>query len=188
MKHFILAVGLTCALSTAAYAQEVFADPAIADGLATVPAVMQDTLNDCLSDESSSRAIRACSKAINASIPNSDIRSQLYIRRALHKMALGRFDGASMDFARAGELSGNADLTALGQGFSAMFSNDLDEAEARFAESQDDTQLAPLAHYGLGMTHHMAGEADEARAEYDRALTLRPDWQAVKDKKATLEK
>ncbi|MEM7728582.1 MAG: tetratricopeptide repeat protein [Pseudomonadota bacterium] len=191
MKNYILtatlAVSAALAGATAAHAGETFADPTIADGLAAFPAALQETVSDCLNGESSSRAIRACSKTIRASVPNDELRAHLYTRRALHKMALGRFDDAASDFSRAGNLSGNSDLGSLGQGFAAMMDKDLTTAQASFRMSAEDAATAPLAEYGLGLTHQMAGETDEARNAYERALTLRPGWDAVTERMDALD-
>ncbi|MGB3454792.1 MAG: tetratricopeptide repeat protein [Litorimonas sp.] len=183
MKTLILSATVMLATATAAHANEVFADPLIADGLASVPAGLQQTLEDCLSEDSSSRAIRACTKTLRAAPPNDDLRANLYTRRALHKMALGRFDEAATDFDRAGAVSGAEDMAALGQGFAAMMDRDLASAKSVF-EAKPGT---PLAAYGLGLTHQMAGNDAEARKAYERALELRPGWVAVTDRMDALD-
>jgi tetratricopeptide (TPR) repeat protein len=174
-------------LASTAQANETFGNPALADGLSSIPASLQQTLSQCLSEDSSSRAIRACTKTIRASAPNADARAHLYTRRALHKMALGRFDDAAGDFDRAADLSGNDDLGTLGQGFAAMMDQDLTTAMASFESSNDNAATAPLAEYGLGLTYQMAGDSDEARKAYERALELRPGWTAVSERVEQLD-
>ena len=188
MKKIFLSASLILATATAAQANEVYADPVFADGLTSTSATVQEWIDDCLSEISSSKAIRACSKLIKGAPPKDDLKANLYTRRALHKMSLGRFDDASTDFRRAGEFSENSDMAALGNGFAAMFQNDLETARHQFAESQDTEQLAPLAAYGMGLTYEMDGDAEAARAAYEDALELRPSWDAVQEKVTDLDK
>lgn len=188
MKHLLLSAGLVLALTTTASANETFANPDIANGLSSAPTEAQATLQDCLAPESSSRAIRACSKVLKMSVPNDEIRGELYTRRALHRMALGRLNDAARDFERAADLKGNDDLANLGQGFAAILQKDAVTARARFEDCGHRGEVASLAQYGLGLTYQMSGEATEALAAYRRALDLRPDWNLVADQIATLEK
>lgn len=187
MKKILLSASLVLATATASHANEVFADPVFANGMTSTSSVVQEWIDDCLSEASSSKAIRACSKLIKAAPPKDDVKANLYTRRALHKMSLGRFEEASSDFRRAGDLSENADMASLGNGFTAMFKNDLETARTSFAESRDTDTLAPLAAYGLGLTHEMDGNTEAARAAYEDALKLRPNWGTVQQKVSVLE-
>lgn len=187
MKKILLSAGLVLATTAAAQATEVYADPVFADGLSSTSSVVQEWIDDCLADESSSKAIRACSKLIKAAPPRDDVKASLYTRRALHKMALGRFDDAAFDFQRSGEMSDSAEMATLGTGFAAMFQNDLETARTSFAESQDTERLAPLAAYGMGLTYEMNGDKTAARAAYEDALELRPDWKTVQEKVTELD-
>jgi len=187
MKSLILSAGLTLALVGTASANETFSNTSMANGISSVSSASQVTLNDCLSEDSSSRTIRACSRAIRNAAPNDQVRAQLYTRRALHRMALGRHDDAATDFTRAGQLTENSGLESLGHGFAAMMNNDLTTARRKFEDCNNQGNIAPLAEYGLGLTYQMAGETDEARDAYARALTLRPGWVAVAEQMATLQ-
>lgn len=187
MKALYIAAGLILATATAASATETFTNASITNSLSAVPVAAQVDLNDCLSTESSSRAIRACSKTIRAAQPNDDVRAHLYTRRALHRMALGRYDDAASDFTRAGELKDDDGLELLGHGFTAMMQNDLSKARRKFEDCNNRGKIAPIAEYGLGLTYQMAGETLEAREAYQRALSLRPNWTAVTEQMATLE-
>lgn len=186
MKTFLLSAGIVLAMSATAAASETFPNALLSDGLSAVPSPAQASLNDCVSLDSSSRAIRACTKALRAAAPNNDVRSQLYTRRALHQMALGRHDDAAQDFTRAGDLANDTGLESLGHGFAAMMENDLTTARRKFEDCNKQGGIAPLAEYGLGLTHQMAGETDAARDAYARALSLRPGWVAVTEQMATL--
>jgi Tfp pilus assembly protein PilF len=104
----------------------------------------------------------------------------------LHQLALGRHDDAAKDFSRAGILSDDLAIESLGHGFAAMMDNDLATARRKFEDCNNQGSIAPLAEYGLGLTHQMAGETDAAREAYTRALTLRPGWVAVSEQMATL--
>lgn len=188
MKKILLSASLVLATASAAQANEVFADPVFADGLTSTSAVVQEWIDDCLAETSSSKAIRACSKLIKAAPPKDDVKASLYTRRALHKMSLGRFDDASIDFRRAGDMSDTTEMANLGNGFAAMFNNDLETARIKFAETNEAARLAPLAAYGLGLTHEMEGDTDAARDAYEDALELRPDWKTVQDKVTELDK
>jgi Tfp pilus assembly protein PilF len=187
MKTILLSAGLVLAFVGTAAASETFPNASIATGLDTVQSPAQATLDACLSMESSSRAIRACTKTLRASAPNDGVRSQLYTRRALHQMALGRHENAAEDFTRAGDLANDRGLESLGHGFAAMMENDLTTARRKFEDCNNQGRHAPLAEYGLGLTYQMAGETAAARDAYVRALTLRPGWAAVTEQMATLE-
>ncbi|MGB6230401.1 MAG: hypothetical protein WBF53_09785 [Litorimonas sp.] len=187
MKAFYLAGAFTFAAAFSAHATtDGLSNPAL-DGLSAISADAQADLVTCLSNESSSRAIRACTKSLRAATPDEGVRAHLYTRRALHRMALGRFDDASEDFGRAGDLQGHEGLSQMGEGFAALMEQDLATARARFEDCQGAEGLAPLAAYGLGLTHQMAGDAESARTAYQSALTLRPGWTAVAEQMATLE-
>lgn len=187
MKTFLLSAGLVLAMTGTATASETFSNTLTATGMNAVSSPAQASLNNCLSLESSSRAVRACTKALRASAPKDDVRSQLYTRRALHQMALGRHDDAAQDFTRAGDLANDTGLESLGHGFAAMMENDLTTARRKFEDCNNQGGIAPLAEYGLGLTHQMAGETDAARDAYARALSLRPGWVAVTEQMATLD-
>lgn len=180
-----LAAALTLATSATAFATERL--EAIGSGLSTISPEAQTDLTRCLSDESSSRAVRSCTKSLRAATPNDDVRAHIYTRRALHRLALGRFDDASGDFSRAAELKGDASLASVGDGFAAMMDSDLSTAREKFKDCSQSASVAPLAAYGLGLTHQMAGETLEARDAYQQALTLRPGWDAVEVQIETLE-
>mgnify|MGYP001110182406 CR=1 FL=1 len=187
MKTILLSAGFVLAMTVTTSASETFPNATLANGLNVLPSPAQASMNDCLSTESSSRAVRACTKALRASAPNADVRSQLYTRRALHQMALGRHDNAAEDFSRAGDLANDRGLESLGHGFAAMMDNDLTTARRKFKDCNNHGNVAPLAEYGLGLTHQMAGETEAARDAYTRALNLRPGWVAVSEQMATLE-
>lgn len=187
MKSLLFAAGLTLALTGTAFANGTSSNTAISSGISSVSSTAQTNLNHCLGTDSSSRAIRACTHAIRSASPNKDVRAQLYTRRALHRMALGRHDDAAVDFTRAGRLSEDQGLETLGHGFAAMMNHDLTTARTKFEDCNNQGKIAPLAEYGLGLTFQMAGETDEAREAYSRALNLRPGWTAVSEQMATLE-
>lgn len=187
MKSLYLAAGLVLATAVATSATETFSNSSIANSLNTVPAAAQADIDDCLSTESSSRAVRACSKAIRAAQPSNEVRAHLYTRRALHRMALGRYDDAAGDFTRAGELKNDESLELLGHGFTAMMQNDLAKARRKFEDCNNRGKIAPIAEYGLGLTYQMAGAKVDARNAYERALSLRPGWTAVAEQMASLE-
>ncbi|GHB03544.1 hypothetical protein GCM10009069_27720 [Algimonas arctica] len=182
MKTLLLSATLVLAMTGTAAANETLTPT----GLNAVQSPAHAALNDCLSVDSSSRAVRACTKALRASAPKADVRSQLYARRALHQMALGRQDNAVKDFTRAGDLANDRGLESIGHGFAAMMSNDLTTARRKFEDCNDQSRHAPLAEYGLGLTYQMSGETDAARDAYARALSLRPGWTAVTEQMATL--
>lgn len=187
MKTVLIAAGLVLALTGTSMASETRPSASILSNLSAVQSPAQAALNNCLSKDSTSRAVRACTKALRASRPNDDVRSHLYTRRALHQMAMGRHDNAAQDFTRAGDLTNNTELESLGHGFAAMMDNDLTTARRKFEDCNNQGRIAPLAEYGLGLTHQMAGETDAARRAYARALTLRPGWVAVSEQMATLD-
>ncbi|GLQ21282.1 tetratricopeptide repeat protein [Algimonas porphyrae] len=187
MKAFFLAAGLALATATTAAAVETFPDSGIAYGLSTGTATSQGLLSDCMSEDSSSRAIRACTKVLRAAGPDETIRAHILSRRGLHKMALGRFDDAATDFTRAGDLADHEGLATLGQGFAAMLDNDLMAARGHFEDCSNRGSVAPLAEYGLGLTYQMAGDTVKARQAYQRALDLRPGWDAVAVQMETLD-
>lgn len=167
-------------LAAPAHAQtaETFSDPLVQSGLSQTSSQSQIIMRDCLSPDSSSRAVRACTKAIKASVAVPEIRSELYAKRGLHQLNMGRFAKASRDFAAAGRLDGENALAALGAGFTALREERLAEARAYFDRCRDDEAAFALAQYGVGMSYQMEGRAEDARAAYRHALELRPGWQA----------
>lgn len=181
-SHRLAALCSAAALFVAApvSANEMVANSLVATG--SQPAMV----SDCLSDDSSSRAIRACTKFIKAAVPDAEVRSGLHVRRGLHQLALGRYDKASDDFDQAARLNGNDDFARLGQGFAAMMDQDLMTARRKFEDCANRGGTASLAEYGLGLTFQMAGQTDAAREAYQRALVLRPGWSAVTEQLRSL--
>ena len=167
-------------LAAPAFAQnaETFSDPLIQSGLSQASSQSQIIMQDCLAPDSSSRAVRACTKAIRASVAVPEIRADLYAKRGLHQLNMGRFAKASTDFATAGRLDGENALAALGAGFTALRQERLAEARAYFAECQGHEGANALAQYGVGMSYQMEGRAEDARKAYRQALQLRPGWEA----------
>ena len=175
-------------LSGAAHAQsaETFADPAITNGLSTLPGSALRDARDCLSAEGTSRAVRACTKTLKMAAPLPEVKAELYARRGLSHLSLGRYAKAAADFQAAARMDGGNKMAALGEGFAAMMRDDHATALARFSDCADDDGVAALSAYGTAMSHHMQGNIDDARAAYAQALSLRPGWDAVEEQLALL--
>lgn len=187
MKALTLAAGLILATSTSALASDMSPIPGVSYGVNAGSAATNALLEQCLSEDSSSRAIRSCTKLLRAAGPNETVRAQILARRGLHKMAMGRFEEATTDFTRSGDLADHEGLATLGQGFAAMLDNDIVTAKAKFEDCNNAGEIAPLAEYGLGMTYQMSGDQDRARLAFERALELRPGWDAAEEQMALLD-
>ena len=181
MKNILSSILLVGALGAgSAYASDLHSDTLISAGTSTVSETDLKHMRQCLYSDAqiaSSRSIRACSKAIKASVPNYQIRSDLYARRGLLQLSAGRFDMASRDFETAARLNGEHEFAFLGQGFSALMQQQYAEAENFFSDCKGHDFTAPLASYGLAMTYELKGEKSRALQEYKNASALRPDWQ-----------
>ena len=191
MSLFKLAV-LTAASSLlfvgGAHAQvgETFADPSIANGLSQLDSATLRDARDCLSADGTSRAVRACTKTLRATAPIPEIRSELYARRGISQLSMGRHDKAADDFARSAKLDGDNMMAALGDGFTALLQRDADRAMARFSDCAEDEGVAALSAYGMGLAHEIRGDVDAARAAYRTALAQRPGWDLVAEQLASL--
>lgn len=177
---------MSCCLACAgaANANEVFSDNSVTSpfGAASL-SVAQDFLNCVNADTqiASSKAIRACTKAYQASAPQYALRSEILTRRGLLQLSNGDFKKASRDFKKASELSEDNNLANLGSGFAALLQNDTSTALARFKDCDDHGDVAPLAAYGLALAFEQIGKTDSAAEAYQRALGLKPDWPAAKE-------
>ena len=190
-KSITLSVAFAASLTFlpgAAHAQsaETFADPAIANGLSTLPSEAVRDARDCLSAEGTSRAVRACTKTLKIAAPLPKVRAKLHARRGLSQLALGRYAKAAADFQTAGRMDGDNMMAALGEGFAALMREDHATALARFSDCADSENVAALSAYGMAMSHRMQGNLEDARAAYAQALSLRPGWDAVEAQLATL--
>ena len=185
MKNIFYTTVLTCAVCFGtASAEDLASSGLVSSDNITVSQTDMKHLSDCLSSEMqnvSSRSVRACSKAIKASIPDFEIRSDLYARRGLLQLSAGRFEKASRDFDSADRLNGKHEFASLGQGFSAMMMKDYDVAEAYFMDCKDHEGTASLASYGLGMTYELMGDKTRALEAYEKAAKMRPGWSAPQD-------
>lgn len=161
-------------------------DPVQAIQMRDVTQAQQDMIEDCFTEQSSSRAIRACSDFIRQSVPDNNVRAGLHMRRGLHQLAMGRLDKAGADFERAAVLSDQDDFARLGQGFVAVMNQDLTMARAQFRDCSKTKATAPLAEYGLGLTYQIAGDTDKAKDAYERAVELRPGWELANKQLDTL--
>ena len=142
---------------------------------------MQDLVDQCTTDASSARAVLACTE-LSRHADSDTLQGQIIAKRALHRVALGNHAAAASDFDRAAQLTQDPAMASLGTAFAAVSDRDLATAQARFEDCGAQGSLASVAHYGLGLTHDMAGRPDEARASFQQALALRPDWDVAAEK------
>ncbi len=176
MKNAFLTttLGLTF-MATSAHAGEY----RMTDGLADVPAASIEAYETCVNaQEGTSKAIRACTKTIKHSVPNKELRSNLYLKRGLLNLDAGDYKDAARDFKSAGKLNRYNEYATLGAGFSAMMREDYRAALDSFNDCGAHNSTAPLAMYGRAMTKEMQGDRDGAKADYKRAAELKPGWQA----------
>ena len=173
-----------------AHANEVFSDNSITSGLSGVDNESIQNLRDCLNadtDVASSRSIRACTKAYQASIPSYKLRSEILTRRGLLQFSNGKFDKAARDFKKASKLSSDNNLANLGGGFAALMKHDTQSAKAKFQDCDKNGKLAPLAAYGLALSLEQDGDTQAAKQAYQRALDLKPGWAAAQENLANLQ-
>lgn len=191
MKIVLITTCLALAFATgSAHANEVFSDASLSSGLSGVDVQAAKNLRHCLNADTevaSSRSIRACTKAYQASIPSYELRSEILTRRGLLQFSNGKFDKAARDFMKASKLSADNNLANLGSGFVALMNNDTQSAKAKFRDCDDHGQLASLAAYGLALAMEQDGETQSAAQAYQRALELRPNWDAAKQNLANLK-
>lgn len=186
MTTAIKATFATAALLLASATTAQAGDPAkLLGGELAGTSEVQRLVDSCEAAESTSRAVRACTKLIKMA-PTSETRGAFTTRRALHRLALGEFERAAADFDRAGRLTGNESLGSLGTGYAALMDSDLTTARAQFEDCTSRAGLAPLAHYGLGLTYQAAGRNADARDSYQEALALRPGWSPAQAQMQTL--
>ncbi len=165
-----------------ASANEVFSDNSITTPFATANPEVAEDLRNCLTADmqlASSKAIRACTKAYKESVPQYALRSEILTRRGLLHLSNGTFEKASHDFQKASKLSNDNNLANLGSGFAALMQNDTATAMARFRDCDDHGDVAPLAAYGLALAFEQSGNPNSALEAYERALVLKPDWDAA---------
>ena len=177
----VASLGASTAMSSSAYANEVFSDNSVSSALSGVSSEAVENLRDCLQSDTqmaSSKAIRACTKAYKASIPVYDIRSDILTRRGLLQLSAGRFDKASRDFKSAAKLNNENEFAYLGKGYAAMMERDYDAAAKYFNDCKTHGKAAPLAIYGLAMTKELSGDMQGAVESYQRAAKMRPNWEA----------
>jgi len=190
MKNILSSILLVGALgSGSAYAGDLHSEGLISSGTSSVSETDLKHMRQCLFSDTqiaASRSIRACSKALKASVPNYQIRSDLYARRGLLQLSAGRFDKASHDFESAARLNDEHEFAYLGQGFSAMMQQQYVEAENFFSDCKGHKETAPLASYGLAMTYELKGDTSRALQEYKNATALRPGWESPRQEYARL--
>ena len=191
MRSVLITTCLAIALASgSAHATEVFSDATVSSGLSGVDARAVENLQNCLeadTEVASSRSIRACTKAYQASIPSYDLRSEILTRRGLLQFSNGKFDKAARDFTKASKLSADNNLANLGYGFAALMENDTQSAKAKFRDCDEQGKLAPLAAYGLALALEQDGETRAAAQAYQKALDLKPDWAAARENLANLK-
>jgi tetratricopeptide (TPR) repeat protein len=132
-------------------------------------------------DAAPSKAIRACTKAYRASIPNYDVKSDILTRRGWLQLSNGEYDRASRDFKSAAKLNNVNEIAYLGEGFTAMMRKDYAKAIDYFNDCMTHNDAAPLAYYGLGMTKELTGDIAGALEAYKQAADMRPDWNAPRE-------
>lgn len=190
MKAILITTCLAVVSATgSAHANEVFSDNSVSSGLASVNVEAVRNLRHCLeanTETASSRSIRACTKAYQASIPSYELRSEILTRRGLLQFSNGRFDKAARDFTKASKLSEDNNLANLGNGFAALMNNETQIAMTKFQDCDNHGQLAPLAAYGLGLALEQDGNKHGAMDAYQQALKLKPGWSVAQENLANL--
>ncbi len=104
-----------------------------------------------------------------------DARSGAYLNLGIALKELGRHDDALLELGRAKKLWPESPEVHLQLGHVQLFSNDLEAAQASFAES---VRLRPddvAGLIGLGMVHSARSEPREALERYRQALILDPE-------------
>jgi len=186
MKKIIInALIATSFAATPALADEIFSDNTITSSLSGANSEAVENLRNCLDADmklASSKAIRACSKAYKASIPNYEIRSEILTRRGLLQLSAGRLDKATRDFKKASMLNDQNEIAVLSQGYAALMAKNYDEAASFFSDCTLNKATAPLANYGLAMTKEMSGDKAGALEAYQKAAELKPTWNAPRAK------
>ena len=175
----ILVVTISAVCALPAFAQS--RGESVTPNISHVNFKISQNLYDCVNtnvEHSSSKAIRACSKAYKAAIPRSDVKSQILMRRGLLQLSAGRFDKASQDFNRAAKLNDESELASLGQGYVALMQQDYAAAAKYFNDCSTNKKAAPIALYGLAMTKENSGDLNGAVETYKAASSIHPEWQA----------
>lgn len=191
MKTMLISTCLAVSLAAgSASATEVYSDNSITSSLAGTNVKAMENLRDCLNADTksvSSKSIRACTKAFKDSAPRYALRSEILARRGLLQLSNGKFEKAARDFSQASELDADNNLASLGFGFSALMQENTEVALAKFKECDEHGRFAPLASYGLGLALEQKGDAAAAAQAYERALALKPGWQAASKNLANLK-
>lgn len=186
MKKFIFTTFVAASFAaTPALADEIFSDNSVTSSLSGTNSEAVENMRNCLNADmeiASSKAIRACSKAYQASIPNYEIRSQIITRRGLLQLSAGRLDKATRDFTKASKLNNDNKIAVLSQGYAALMAKDYDKAAGLFTDTTLDETTAPLANYGLAMSKELSGDKAGAVEAYQKAATLDPSWKAPRAK------
>lgn len=182
MKNILFTTLLVASFgATSAHANEVFTESTVISGLSKTNADAVENYQDCMQAEprlAVDKAIRACTKAYKASIPNHEIRSNLLTRRGWLRLSSGQFDRAIRDFKSAATLNNDNELAFLGEGFAAMLDADYKTAVNYFNDCRTHDQAAPLAIYGLAMTKELTGDKQGAISAYQQASKMSPEWEA----------
>lgn len=121
--------------------------------------------------------LASCTQAIAVSGASQKTKAASYYNRGLIKQKLERFDEARSDYKAAINLDSN-----FGDGYLALASLSMLDGDMQIARQYIESALTKTlrhpayAHYLLG--HALEGDKKyiEARAEYRRALELRPNW------------
>ena len=141
----------------------------------------QSLLDSCITGESSNRAVMACTKLVRQTV-DARVQGELIATRAAHRVAMGNHKAAARDFDHAAALTDDRAMASLSDGFAAIGTRDLATAQARFEDCGKRGDVAPMAAYGLGVTHDMAGRSAEARDSFQQALLLKPEWALAQER------
>ena len=167
MKKILFTTLLVASFGAASsHANEVSSETYLAAG---VNPQATESLRHCLQSDAKlnySKAIRACSKAYKASIPNYDVRSDILTRRGWLSLSAGRFDKASRDFKAASKLNEDNEFAYLGKGYAAMMDKDYVTVAKFFNDCKNNHKAAPIATYGLAMTKELSGDLAGAIKTY----------------------
>ena len=130
-----------------------------------------------------SRDTDPCDDALASAATTKGDRKKTYVNRGIILNRIGNTDMARADFDAALEIDASLAEAYLNRGNAHFLSRNYDYALSDYKRSLElDVSKPWAAWYNIGLAYDAMGLADEARAAYEEALRLNPNFSPAQQK------
>ncbi|MFP3942977.1 MAG: tetratricopeptide repeat protein [Alphaproteobacteria bacterium] len=123
----------------------------------------------------------ACDRALESATLTKTDRAATHVNRGIIYNRTGRHDDAVIDFNAALEIDPALGEAYLNRGNSRFFQKRMEEARADYSRAIElKSRDLHAAYFNRGLVHEVLGDPAAARADFEMALRVKPDFPAAR--------